>query len=111
MKRILALALVASLSACALTPPPAPVDVADKTALDEQAGITATVAYTAASRLGLALARAGIIDKAKFKALDARGYAAVLAIKAAYDAGNSASYFAAIEQAKAATAQISALVK
>jgi hypothetical protein len=88
-----------------------PADVASKTTLDERLGIGATIGYTAASRLGTALARAGLIDKTRFKALDAKGYAAITAVKAAYDAGNATSYTAAIDRVNAAVADINTLVR
>lgn len=86
-------------------------NAADKTTLDEQAGIDATDLYTAASLFGARLATAGLIDKAKFKAADNKGYAAVQAIHAAYESGNAPNYLAAIAQAKIAVADIKSLVK
>jgi hypothetical protein len=91
--------------------PVKPADVADQTTLDERIGIVATLGYTAASRMGTALASAGLIDKARFKALDAQGYAAVLALKAAYDTGNAGSYSDAIARANAAVAGMKSLVR
>lgn len=93
------------------TVPGKPADVADKTTLDERLAIGATVSYTAASRLGTALASAGLIDKERFKALDRQGYAAVLAVKAAYDAGNATSYTVAIDRVNATVAAINTLVR
>lgn len=84
---------------------------ADKTTLDEQAGIDATALYTATSLLGARLATAGLINKAAFKAADNKGYAAVQAIHAAYEAGNAPNYLAAIAQAKSAAGDIKSLVK
>lgn len=121
-KLMITMGMALSLAACA-TPgsivggvldasvPTKPADVANKTSLDERLATGATIAYTAASRLGTALASAGLIDKARFKALDQQGYAAVLAVKAAYDAGNSTSYAAAIDRVNAAVAGINALVR
>jgi hypothetical protein len=125
MRRLILMsALLLTLPACGVTTgagmagpvldatvPTKPVDVADKTTLDERLATGATVSYTAASRLGTALASAGLIDKARFKALDAQGYAAVLAVKAAYDASNAASYAAAIDRVNAAVAGINTLVR
>ena len=110
MTRLIAAALLLALPACA-TLPTAPAAVADKTVLDEKIGIAATVGYTAASTLGNRLSRLGVIPRAQFQALDQRGYDAVIAIRAAYLAGNATNYLAAIEQAKAATAAIGGLVK
>lgn len=110
MRKLIAVALLCALPACA-TLPTSPVAVADKTLLDEKIGIAATVGYTAASTLGNRLSRLGVIDRAQFQALDQKGYAAVLAIRAAYLTGNATNYASAIEQAKAATAAIGGLVK
>jgi hypothetical protein len=106
-----ALGLVLSLSACNFDAPASPSSVANKTILDEKLGRTATLGYTAASKLGAALVKGGIIDKVAFKAADQKGYDAVLAIKAAYDTGNANSYAAAVANANAAVADIKALVK
>lgn len=124
MRRLIVMsALLLALPACGVTAgsvagpvldasiPTKPVDVADRTTLDERLATGATVSYTAASRLGTALASAGLIDKARFKALDNQGYTAVLAVKAAYDAGNAASYVAAIDRVNAAVAGINTLVR
>lgn len=124
LRLILLSAALLSLPACAMnsatgaagpvldaTVPTKPADVANKTTLDERLAIGATVSYTAASRLGTALATAGLIDKARFKALDAQGYAAVQAVKAAYDAGNATSYTAAIDRVNATVAAINTLVR
>lgn len=86
-------------------------NAADSTTLDEQAGIYATNAYTAASTLGRRLVVAGVIDKAKFKDADNKGYAAVQTLRAAYEAGNSRNYSDAIRRAYAAVNDIKALVK
>lgn len=86
-------------------------NVAAATTLDEQVGIDATTAYTAASLLGARLVKAGLIDKAAFKAADNKGYAAVQVIRRAYLAGNEQSYAAAVRQAYASVADVKALVK
>lgn len=106
----LALTCLLALSACTL-PPIQPATVANATTLDERTGIAATTGYTAASVLGNRLSRAGIIDRARFKALDNQGYAAVLAIRAAYDAGNATGYAEAITKANAAVDAIKGLVQ
>lgn len=86
-----------------------PVDVANRTTLDEALGIGATNAYTAASRMGAALARAGLIDKARFKAADQAGIEAVRALRRAYLTLNASKYNEAIDRAYAAVAAMSAL--
>lgn len=101
-----------SLSACTGTGlNSTPAGVADQTRLDEQVGIGAEVAYTTATKLGTALATAGVIDKAAFKRADAKAYAALLTVRSAYRAGNSADYITASAQVYAAVAEIQALVK
>ena len=122
--RLILLAAVMGLNACGASTagsmagtaldasiPVKPGQVADRTTLDERLATGVTVSYTAASRLGTALASAGLIDKARFKALDNQGYAAVLAVRAAYDAGNATSYVAAIDRVNAAVAGINSLVR
>lgn len=85
-------------------------NAADKTTLDEQAGIDATAAYVAASRLGYVLAKNGLIDKAAFKDADNKGYAAVQVIHDAYETGNAQNYLTAIAKAKKARDDIADLV-
>lgn len=109
--RYLVLAALLALSACAGTLPTGPSNVAEATVLDEKIGIGAEAAYTTATKLGTALARAGLIDKAKFKGADAKAYAALAAVRTAYRAGNATSYAAAIAELYAAVADIRALVK
>lgn len=113
MTRIaLTIALCASLSACnvgGVSTLPAPSTVADSTKLDENIGRTATNAYTAASTLGRQLALAGHIDKARFKALDQKGYDLVLAIRSAYEAGNASDYLTLTAKLNATIAQIKGL--
>lgn len=121
MKRIALLVAVASLglSSCGITSaltgiPSSPAAVADRTKLDEQTGIALTLAYTAASRAaGLAITGAAAIghpfSSATLKRigeLDSKAFAAVTAVRQAYLAANSTGYLAAIEQAKAAIAEL-----
>lgn len=117
MKKVLMIACAAGLASC--TPLGGVLNnagtvisnAADATTLDEQVGIDATTAYTAASLLGARLVSAGVIDKVKFKSADNKGYAAVLAIRAAYEAGNSKNYIIAIRNAYSSVDDIKALVK
>lgn len=110
MRNLIVAALLAILPACA-TLPTAPAAVANATVLDERIGIAAELGYTAASTLGNRLSRLGVISRPAFQALDNKGYAAVLATRATYRAGNADDYLAAVEQVKAATAAIGGLVK
>jgi len=108
----LLLALCAPLSACgplSVSTLPPPSVIADSTVLDEAAGRLATNAYTAASTLGRQLALAGHIDKARFKALDQKGYDLVLAIRSAYEAGNASDYLTLTAKLNATIAQIKGL--
>src|SRR5688572_27657533 len=83
-----------------------PVEVANRTKLDEQAGITLTLAYTAVSKAaGLAIETGLIKDTAlitRLGELDRAAYQAVMAVRQAYLAANSASYLAAMKQANTA---------
>lgn len=78
--------------------PPASVQpgtYADKTTLDEKAGIAVEVAYQAAALAATGLAREGLVSgdaAARLKSADAKAYAATQKARAAYDAGNARSY-------------------
>jgi hypothetical protein len=112
VKKLLILAAFAlPLAACNAGQLGAPGNAANATVLDEQIGVGAETAYTTAAKLGTALATAGVIDKAAFKAADAKAYQALLATRAAYRAGNAASYQAAAAEVYTAVAQIRDLVK
>lgn len=110
MRAILLLLLAPlALSACSTVPavPPSPGSVADTTVLDERAAIAVESAYQAA---GLALevaVDAGLLrgeNAARAAELEQRAYDAVQAVRAAYDAGNAATYAEALENARAAIA-------
>jgi hypothetical protein len=109
MKRLLVAGLALALSACAgITGlshiPTAPADVANATTLDEKGGLTITVAYNAANRLGLLAIRTGAAKGAtaeKIKLLDARAFGWVKRARSAYLAGNAADFRAAEREAKA----------
>lgn len=123
MRRIALLAALASLalSGCAaLVPaltglPPSPVAVADQVKVDEQIGLTVTLAYTAAAKVAALAIRTGVVkDPATIAAIgaaDGRAYAAVIAVHEAYAATNSASYVSALTQAREAIADLIAAVK
>lgn len=114
-KFYLALALAyAPLAAGCSTIPTAPVDLADQTVLDEQAGAGVELAYKA-FRTALELAvDAGVLkgDAAtKAAALDNRAYGAVLVVRKAYAAGNATDYYAATTTARAAITDALAAIK
>lgn len=96
------------LSAIGLVPP-APVAVAQTTKLDEQVALSVELAYKGA-RLAVSTGiKAGLIKGAlagRIAAADDTAYKAVVAVRAAYDAGNAASYDIAAERARAAIADI-----
>ena len=91
-----------------------PATVANQTKLDEQVGLTVTLAYTAAARAaGLAITTAAAIGKPLSPAtvkrigeLDLRAFAAVTAVRNAYLSVNSASYLSALSGARAAVADL-----
>lgn len=119
MKRIALLlaAFALPLSACAVPSAVAggPVAVADQTKLDEQIGLSLTLAYTAAARAAALAIETGLVKDraaiARIGDLNRRAYAAVTAVRAAYLAGNSASYLSAITQARGAIGDLLAAVK
>jgi hypothetical protein len=109
MRSIFAALALASLSACNFGVA-SPGTVAAKSTLDEKAGITAETTYVAVSKMGVALVTFGALDKARFKALDADAYGALLAVRAAYQAGNATDYARAISRLNAAVGQIGLLL-
>ncbi len=115
LKIIIAMSL--GLSGCTTIAPAAlqPVTYADQTKIDEQVGLTVTLAYTAAARAAALAISTGLVKDratiARIGHLDQRAYNAVLAVRAAYEAGNSANYLSALTQAQAAIADLLAAVK
>ena len=103
-----------TLAACDLNPPVSPGQVARRTVLDEQAALGVELAYKA-FRTALEVAvDAGVLRgerAAQVAALDNRAYAAVQAVRAAYRAGNAASYTQAVSDARAAINAALAAVK
>jgi hypothetical protein len=95
-----------------------PVAVADQTKLDEQVGLSLTLAYTAAAKaaaLAITLADASghplsAATVHTIGQLNQRAYAAVTAVRSAYLAGNSASYLSAISAARAAVNDLLAAI-
>jgi hypothetical protein len=94
-----------ALGGLATTPP---AQVADATVLDERGAIAVESAYRAA---GLALEMAvdtGLLRgsaAATAATYEQRAYTAVLAVRAAYDAGNATGYAAALVNARQAIAR------
>lgn len=111
----LALAAVMAASACtpAIMDTGAPVEIADKTKLDEQGMLSAESLYTAANNLaGLAL-DVGALNadqRARLKIADNRAYGALLTLRSAYRAGNSSGYFRAVGELTDAVNQINLIV-
>ena len=116
MKKTLIVLAALVLSACGAVTgglesiPPSPSAVADRTKLDEQAGITVTIAYTATSKAaGLVITSAAAVGRPlpaatvrRIGELDKAAFDAVTAVRQAYLAANNASYLAAMVQANAA---------
>lgn len=119
MKKIIVAVIMAlSLQGCALmsalTATPAPAQVANRTALDEQVALSIEFAYQASAQAIGVAADAGLLrgENARRAAeIDRNAYRAVLAVRAAYDAGNATSYGAAAVNARAAIAELLALLK
>ena len=96
-----------------------PGTVAEQTKLDEQLGLSITLAYTAAAKAaGLAIEGAAAsghpLSNATLDKIDSarrKAYALVTATRQAYEAGNSTSYLSAATQARAAVADFLAAVK
>ena len=118
MKYFLVLPAVLALAACnpgVLGPILSPSAIADRTKIDEQAGITVTLAYTAAARAATLAIRTGMVKDratiARIGELDTRAFRAVDAVRAAYNAGNSSAYVDALTQANAAIGELLASFK
>jgi hypothetical protein len=94
--------------------PASPQAAADATIIDEQAMLSVELAYQASATALLVSLKSGLITgdrAAKAASLDQIAYATVLAVRAAYDAGNATSYTEAIPKAYAAIAQTLKIVK
>jgi hypothetical protein len=94
--------------------PPAPAALADKTLLDEQSALSVELAYQAEALTLRTALRSGLLtgDAAtRAAALDNRAYAAVTAVRAAYDAGNASGYAEALLNARQAIAATLTLLK
>jgi len=114
MKR-LAFLLPLALGACQFpfsAVPASPSAVASKTTLDEQAALSVELAYKAARTAVEVAVDAKLIkgDRAKqFADLDNKAYAAVKAVRAAYNAGNATDYQTGLSEARLAVADLLAL--
>lgn len=76
MKHIaLALSIALLTPACSTIPANGSIEQVNRATL--KAGITIASTYTAASKTGEKLVAAGLLDKAKFKALDAKAFGIV----------------------------------
>ena len=99
-----------ALSGCAgfsLAEPPS--QYADRTILDERVAISTELAYQAAAVSFLALDDAGLLtpeQRGAAVAADKRAYAALQALRGAYDAGNAASYAIAADSARKAISDV-----
>ncbi len=92
--------------------PPSPAAVADRTVLDEQAALSVELAYQASSVVIRAAASVGALrgeSASRVAEIDRKAYRAVLAARAAYDAGNAVNYGAAVATARAEVASLLAL--
>lgn len=116
MKHVILAALALSLSACATFQhiPAAPVEVADKTTLDERGAIAAEVSYKAFRTAVEFATDAGMLtgaNAARAAHFDNLAYAAVGAARAAYRAGNAESYKTAVDEALKAVGVALASIK
>lgn len=115
MIRILPLALLLALPSCnlgALMQPPA--THANATVLDEKLAIGAELSYQAVTQAVLsANAVRPFSDSAKerIKAADRKAYEALVAVRAAYRAGNASSYSMAAAEAQSAVAALLEAIK
>lgn len=107
-----ALALALALPGCSMLP--APETASSRTTLDERGALGAEQSYQALARLILARNKLSPYSPAqleRIKALDARAYSAVQAVRAAYRAGNATNYLSAIADAKTAIANLLEAIK
>ncbi len=112
----LAAAVLLAAPGCAHLPapaiPPAPVAIADRTVLDEQALLALELAYKAARLAGETLVDAGLIrgeTALRIGKLDRATFAALGVARGAYRAGNAASYEAALLESRTSIAALLAL--
>lgn len=112
--KALIIAAALALSACAplaalggVASLPVPSKLADRTKLDEQAALAVELAYKTARTLAELAVDAGAVKPGtplarRIAVADVQAYAAVVAVRSAYDAGNADAYDAAATQAREA---------
>lgn len=94
--------------------PAGPSEVANQTILDERAALAVELAYRAAGTALETAVDAGAItgtNAATAARLENRAYAAVLAVRAAYDTGNASTYAEAVDNAQGAVNALLAAIK
>lgn len=111
-----ALAALALASCAPLTVGTGPAPIADSTILDEKAALGVELAYKVARTLAETAVDVGLVKPGtplarRVADADNRAYAAVQAARAAYRAGNAASYGAAVSQALGAVEALRVAVK
>lgn len=95
-----------------LQPPPAPVATAERTTLDEQALTALELAYKGGRMAAEAGVDLGLIRgevALKLARIDEQAFTALGAARAAYRAGNAASYSSALRDGQASIATLLAL--
>lgn len=96
-------------------PLPNPVELADRTKVDEQAALTVNLAYTAAAKAAALAIRTGIVsDTATIKRigeLDMKAKAAVDAVNYAYRTANADGYAVAVGRAQSAVSELLSVIK
>jgi hypothetical protein len=117
MKRLLPLGLaVLMLSGCATLGaiPTSPGAVASATVLDEKAAIGFELAYQGAALAATTAIKAGFIKgpaATRVALIDNKAYAAVKAVRTAYDSSNATDYATAATKAQAALAELLDAIK
>lgn len=104
MKPLILIAAL-SLSACNTIPSNPVAPIAQATTLDEKAATAFELAYTAAARSAVLARQAKLISDQRWPVIqeyDRRAYTALLAVRAAYKAGNATSVAIALAQAETA---------
>ena len=93
--------------------PASPVAAANQTVLDEQAMLAVELAYKAARTAAELAVDTGLLEgpaAARVAELDNKAFRAVAVVRSAYATGNAGSYGEALSEARAATAELLALV-
>jgi hypothetical protein len=113
---IITLCMAFSMTACAvletLDKAPAPVELADKTMVDEQAMLGIELAYKAARLAAETAVDAQLVrgeNAARLAELDARAFQAVEIARRAYRAGNAPGFVTALGDAQGAVRDLLAL--